>query len=72
MRQPGAFALGRSPALVAALLKVATFADATDPLLIIGERGTGKTVLARHIHALSRPAQPFVEYSASEVADTLH
>jgi transcriptional regulator with GAF, ATPase, and Fis domain len=72
MRQPGAFALGRSSALVAALLKVAALADTPDPLLILGERGTGKTVLARHIHTLSRSAQPFIEFSTAEVADTLH
>ncbi len=71
MRQPGAFALGRSVALVAAMRLVEALAEAPDPLLIEGERGTGKTALAAHIHGLSRHGRPFIHRPLPALADTL-
>jgi formate hydrogenlyase transcriptional activator len=46
--------VGRSPALRAALEKVRQVADSTASVLLLGETGTGKELLARAIHAQSR------------------
>jgi formate hydrogenlyase transcriptional activator len=46
--------VGRSPALRAAVDKVRQVADTTAPVLLLGETGTGKELLARAVHARSR------------------
>src|SRR5262249_2895241 len=46
--------VGRSPALRAALDKVRQVADTTAPVLLLGETGTGKELLARAVHGDSR------------------
>ena len=46
--------------------------DSNIPVLIYGESGTGKTILARAIHlASSRAAAPFVTLSCGAIPDTL-
>lgn len=54
-------------------LEGARVASRTDlPLLILGESGTGKTLLARAIHNSSRRARaPFVSFNAAALSDTL-
>jgi two-component system response regulator HydG len=54
-------------------LELAHVAARTDlPLLILGESGTGKTVLARAVHtSSSRAAAPFVSFNAAALSDTL-
>lgn len=47
------------------------FAPHGDPILIVGERGTGKTTLAAHLHALSRRGGEFVRTSAVRIPDPL-
>lgn len=48
----------RSPAYQAALHKLSLFArDDSVPILLQGESGTGKTTLARHVHAISLRAK---------------
>ncbi len=43
-----------------------------DTLLIQGESGTGKNVLARHIHSIStRASKPILELSCAAIPDTL-
>ncbi|MCP4201287.1 MAG: sigma-54-dependent Fis family transcriptional regulator, partial [bacterium] len=43
-----------------------------DTILLQGESGTGKNVLARHIHAISaRRAKPLLEVSCAAIPDTL-
>lgn len=47
------------------------FAGTRYPVLILGERGTGKTMLARHIHALSARTGAFVRESAAAIPEHL-
>jgi DNA-binding NtrC family response regulator len=56
-----------------ACLDRARLAARTDlPVLILGESGTGKTILARAIHNSSaRARRPFVAFNAAALSDTL-
>jgi DNA-binding NtrC family response regulator len=45
--------IGRSPAIQTALRQAERFAPLKLPILLVGPTGTGKDLLARHIHALS-------------------
>lgn len=65
MQSLGPLGFGRSPVMRALLECVERLALARNPLLIVGERGTGKTMLARHIHVLSRRKGPFREESVA-------
>ena len=54
MGQPGAEQIwGLSPAMQHLRYQCGCFANSMYPILLLGERGTGKTSLARHIHELS-------------------
>lgn len=63
----------RAAAYQEALLRLERFArDETAPILIQGEPGTGKTLLARHIHSLSpRSRGPFQHLVLSTVDEGL-
>ena len=56
-----------------ACLELARVAARTElPILILGESGTGKTLLARAIHNSSnRAAAPFIAFNAAALSDTL-
>jgi transcriptional regulator with PAS, ATPase and Fis domain len=58
---------------MARCLELARVAARTDlPILILGESGTGKTLLARAIHNSSTRARgPFVSFSGAALSDTL-
>jgi DNA-binding NtrC family response regulator len=76
--QPGTSAqtssaiIGSSAAMLH-VLDTAQRVAATDAnILILGENGTGKDMLARHIHQLShRVAQPFVSVDLGAISETL-
>jgi two-component system, NtrC family, response regulator AlgB len=62
----------RSPALAEALAVAARVAATDATVLLLGETGTGKGVLARHIHALSvRSERPFVTVNCAVVSPAL-
>jgi len=66
--------LGRSPAIQAVLEQVQQIAtlDETPPVLISGETGTGKGLIARSIHAGSaRASKPFIEVNCTALPGTL-
>src|SRR5881398_3790462 len=70
---PAARALiGESPAMRQALELVARVAGHPTTVLITGERGTGKEVIAQAIHRASpRAAGPFVAVNCAAIPDTL-
>jgi transcriptional regulator with GAF, ATPase, and Fis domain len=64
--------IGRSPALLGARKRAAEYARTDFPVLITGESGSGKELLAREIHRLSaRSGGPFLAQNCSCVPDTL-
>ncbi|HTP51139.1 MAG TPA: sigma-54 dependent transcriptional regulator [Anaeromyxobacteraceae bacterium] len=63
--------LGRSKAMQAVLHVVERVADSPVPVLITGETGTGKGLLARAIHTESRRAGPFVTVNCAALPESL-
>ena len=64
--------IGASPALDATLKQARAVAKTSATVLLTGENGTGKEVLARAIHEESaRPAGPFVAVSCAALPETL-
>ncbi|WP_260259238.1 phage shock protein operon transcriptional activator [Vibrio intestinalis] len=64
--------IGESPAFLAVLDKVSTLAAIERPVLIIGERGTGKELIAQRLHYLSkRWDQPLISLNCSTLSEGL-
>lgn len=60
--------VGRTPAMQALYRLVARVMNADLPVLILGESGTGKSLIARAVHDFSdRRSQPFVTAQASDL-----
>ena len=64
-----AVVITRSPPMQVLLALSERIAPSASPILITGERGTGKRLLARRIHAASRRTGPCVEAGGAEPGD---
>ncbi len=64
--------VGQSPAFLELMERVSLVAPQDRPLLLIGERGTGKEQIGMRLHFLSRRWQgPFVQLNCAALPDTL-
>jgi len=64
--------VGEAPAFVKAIERLPSVARASAPVLLLGETGTGKELVARAVHYLSdRKARPFVPVNCGSLPDTL-
>lgn len=64
--------IGSSPSMMAVLDTAARVAGTDANVLILGENGTGKDMLARHIHQLShRASHPFVSVDLGAISESL-
>lgn len=64
--------IGESPAFVAALEQVSKAALLHKPVLVVGERGTGKELVASRLHYLSeRWEGEFLKFNCAAISDTL-
>ncbi len=64
--------VSRSPSFSRVLEKVRSVADVNVNILITGETGTGKSLIARYIHLLShRRERPFVKINCGAIPETL-
>ncbi|AEJ62501.1 two component, sigma54 specific, transcriptional regulator, Fis family [Spirochaeta thermophila DSM 6578] len=64
--------IGTSPAMQVIRERIAQSAASDSRILILGENGTGKELVAREIHRRSRRASgPFVEVNCAAIPDTL-
>lgn len=62
----------RDPVMVEALTDLPRFAASREPVLIQGETGTGKELVARALHGLGpRAAGPFVAINCGAIPDTM-
>lgn len=64
--------IGQSNALLEVLEQTYRLAQLSKPVLVVGERGTGKELIAHRLHYLStRWQQPFVSLNCATLAETL-
>lgn len=64
--------IGQAPAFLKMLSQAAIAAQTTVPILIQGENGVGKEILARFIHQNSdRAGRPFIDVNCASIPETL-
>lgn len=63
--------IGASPIFLAAVERIERFARSSSPVLITGATGSGKEVLARHLHEQSGRCGQFIAVNCSALQDTL-
>ncbi|HQT93163.1 MAG TPA: sigma-54 dependent transcriptional regulator [Thermoanaerobaculaceae bacterium] len=69
---PETMIVGSHPAIVEVYKAVARVARLSVPVLILGETGTGKELVARALHRLgANPSSPFVPVNSGAIPDTL-
>jgi psp operon transcriptional activator len=72
MRDEAPHILGESPAFLSMLEHVSRAAPLAKPLLIIGERGTGKELIAQRLHFLSRRwDKPLIKLNCAALTESL-
>jgi two-component system response regulator HydG/two-component system response regulator AtoC len=68
----GPIVFGGSPTMTRLYYLIETFSQSDAPLLVHGDSGTGKEVVARRVHELSsRSGRPFVPVNCAAFPDTL-
>lgn len=64
--------IGQSNSLLAILEQISSLASLSKPVLLVGERGTGKELIAHRLHYLSpRWQQPFIAINCATLAESL-
>ncbi|NDY95429.1 phage shock protein operon transcriptional activator [Wenzhouxiangella limi] len=64
--------IGESPAFLEVLERVSKAAAMNRPILVVGERGTGKELIAERLHYLSpRWDQPLIKLNCAAISDSL-
>jgi len=64
--------IGQSPAFTAVLDQVSQLAPLSKPVLVVGERGTGKELIAERLHFLSkRWENPFLKLNCAALTESL-
>lgn len=63
--------VGSHPGIIEVLKQIALTAESHVPVLVQGETGTGKELVARALHDTSTPQEPFVAVNCSAVVSTL-
>ena len=63
--------IGRDPAFIQCLRVAERIAPTTAPVLITGDTGTGKEIIARYIHEQSKRKKHFVEVNCAAIPDEL-
>lgn len=63
--------VGASDAMQEVYRRIETFAPADVPVVITGETGTGKGLVARALHELAGPDRPFVDVNCAQRDDDL-
>ena len=72
MPMEGERLLGESPAFLGVLEEVSQIAPLRKPVLVVGERGTGKELIAERLHHLSnRWRGEFLKLNCAAIADSL-
>jgi DNA-binding NtrC family response regulator len=61
--------VGLSPVFRRVVEQVADFALEEDPVLVSGEAGTGRSLIARMLHRESRPRQPLYVFAAGSLGE---
>jgi DNA-binding NtrC family response regulator len=64
--------VGKSPGLLKAYETARRLAPRDEPVVIVGETGTGKEALAKFLHDCSRPGKPFVPVNCGSLGGDLN
>ena len=63
--------VGASPLIINVIKQIGLLSESRIPVLILGDSGTGKELVARALHDASTPTKPFIAINCSAVVPTL-